>query len=160
MNKLFLFMISLIAISFALPDSTNKLFFDDLEQRMRGDYVSCTGDTTKVSIKKITAWKHIIDSLLALPNYPAIAEDYRKKTGLSPQDVGPCAVAMWRLERDSVIVTIDKKVTKELHTEAVRKKDSIDLKKTVQEARRWPCLVGDIPFGVSRKVKHAMARSS
>ncbi|MCU0608514.1 MAG: hypothetical protein MUF22_01945 [Chitinispirillaceae bacterium] len=152
MHKFLLITGALCALSFAIVDSANRAFLDDIEQRLRGEYISCTGDTSRVPISKIRAWKRIIDSLATLPSYPTIATEYRKKTGLRPEEVGPCAVALWKMERDSIILTIDTKAKKDLTEQIKKREDSASVAKITEEGRRMPCLLGEIPFGVPKEV--------
>jgi len=50
---------------------------------VRLDYLTCTGDSSYLPVKKLIRWKHRVDSVTGRPDYPALAKKYRRKTGRS-----------------------------------------------------------------------------
>lgn len=102
MHKSLLYVIALAGLCFSLPDTTGNGFFIRLEQPLRAEYAACTGDTARLPVKTLVTWKHLIDSMADLPEYPAIAKEYKGKTGNSPVKDGPCKVLRWKLRLDSL----------------------------------------------------------
>jgi hypothetical protein len=102
MYKPLLYIITLAGFCYSLTDTTGNAFFIRLEMQLRADYAACTGDTALLPVKTLVTWKHLIDSMADLPEYPAIAKEYKGKTGNSPVKDGPCKVLRWKLRLDSL----------------------------------------------------------
>lgn len=130
----------LAAVGLAADIPADSVFFAKLEGTLRADYFSCTGDTTQLPVGELVLWKHWIDSIIGAPDYPAAAKEYRKKTGRSPVQDGPCVVVMWKRWSDSLAAV-----------DSITAREKADLKAEVDSLRKRPCDIAGIPFGVTRQ---------
>lgn len=139
-NKHLLLLLVLFGVHAAFAAKSDSVFFARLEGELRSDYFTCTGDTTQRPIEELVAWKHWTDSLVGLPDFNKTTKEYLKRTGRSPVKDGKCVVALWKLEVDS-LAAIDSAATKE----------KADLKAEINAQPKYPCAIGNIPFGISRQ---------
>lgn len=135
----------------AMDDTAGAGFYAQLEALLRADYTACTGDTAKIPLKKLIGWKHFIDSMVDRPEYPAIAKEYRAKTGRSAVTDRPCAVVAWKWIQDSVAAEAARRAEVQRRLDAAIRAESLAVVNEAARLPRLPCDFAAIPFGINQR---------
>ena len=151
MKKTLLILLCSLSCSFALNDTTNAGFFLKLEQELRADYTTCTGDSTRIPVKELIRWKHWTDSMIALPGFSAIEKAYKTETGKSPVTDGPCAVLGWKWAKDSIAAIKAREAEAKKKSDAEVRAESLAVRTEITSLKGRPDLLGGIPLGASRR---------
>ena len=131
--------------------SDDTLFFKSIEQKLRLDYQTCTGDNSPVSLNKLIHWKNSINSVVARNDYPRILQSFFEDSSNSKSRGLPCDVAAWYQNK-----MYDKHIKDSLADIAakaaiMKTSDSLALAKDLSTAKRTPVDIMNIPFGVSHR---------
>ncbi|MBD3392194.1 MAG: hypothetical protein GF418_08985 [Chitinivibrionales bacterium] len=118
------------------------------EDKYRREYRECTGDTARVHLKKILAWRQHIHEIADSPEYRELVRKYMKETG--DTHPVPCKVIKWHDERRAGVDEVDAAIAEAVMREDDRDVDSIVLEDNLEGNAQSPYDLGDIPFGVSR----------
>lgn len=133
----------------AQPDSAQRAFFLEQEKVLQDDYRLCSGDSTKRPTAHLLQWKKQIDSLTSSPDYPTIIRKFALETGLSPQDVRPCEVAIWLKKVAREIEESTTFLTEKRSAAIKRRHDSLFVAHELVTTTSALYDIKGIPFGIS-----------
>ncbi|MCX7727751.1 MAG: hypothetical protein N2053_12995 [Chitinispirillaceae bacterium] len=158
-NILFLsLLLFLISFSYAELDSTKTAFFNELNLSLHSEYMSCTSDSTPLSLDSLLRWKKHIDSITESPGYPVLLRKYSEETGISPALAKPCEVFKWMnnvkedLHKASEMLAYEKEIRQR------KKEDSLFLLGELKRVKNSSYDLLSIPFGLSKRSLLIMLR--
>ncbi len=148
-----LFIISLFTPqSLHAGKSDDTIFFKFIEQKIRLDYQTCTGDYSPIPLSKLIQWKNSIDSVVARNDYPGILQSFFEDSSNSNSRSLPCEIVAWyqnkmfdKHSKDSLAKVAAKAAIK-------KTSDSLMLANKLSIVKRTPVDIMDIPFGVSHRI--------
>lgn len=141
----------------AQPDSAQRKFFMEQEKILQNDYRLCSGDSTKRSTPYLLQWKKQIDSLTTSPDYPTVIRKFALETGLSPQNVRPCEIALWVKKVAQEIEESTTLLAERRADEIKRRHDSLFVSHELVTTTSAPYDIKGIPFGISLRSFTIMA---
>jgi hypothetical protein len=132
---------------FAAEQATETLFFDTLETAFRKQYVECTGDSLRVDIKYIFAWKEQLDEWAKSKECADLRADYKKNVD-SAAVPSPCKLRAWALVNKSRQDSREHGVVNGI----LASDDSIEVEEALKAHPAGAFDFPGIPFGVSRNI--------
>jgi hypothetical protein len=134
----------------ATTDTTAGHFFKSLEDSLRWDYRVCTGDTTTLTVKNLTAWSNLADSIISSKGYGALVKEYVEMTRRNVADIRPCEVAAWKINRDRDFQDIDALILENKQKRQTAEAESILVAKGIAKVKKRPGDFLGIPFKITK----------
>ncbi len=131
--------------------SDDTLFFKFIEQKIRLDYQTCTGDHSPVPLNKLIQWKNSINSVVTRNDYPQILRSFSEDSSNRNSRSLPCDVAAWYQNQMYDKHTKDSLANIAAKAAVKKTSDSLLLAKELSEVKRTPVDIMDIPFGISHR---------
>jgi hypothetical protein len=160
MTKAVLISLCLFLPLAARDDTTHDGFYRQLERELRNDYLACTGDSSRHSVKELIQWKHRMDSIATLPGFEDVVKAYKQETGESVEKNRSCKIVRWKLAKDSAAAAAVRTEEKKKKSKAVAAAESLAVSKELATLKNEPCFLGTIPLGASKRAFFWLAARS
>jgi hypothetical protein len=137
--------------SFVSSRSTDTLFFNGIEDELRADYKACTGDSTRLPLKKVILWKQSIDSITQLPEFTQILKQFYNDSSIAAGHHSPCEIARWYRTKMLVRKKSENIANTLIKNKNQKKADSLLIKTELSKVHQSSCDYLKIPFGISKE---------
>ncbi len=140
-------------------NSSDSLFFTDIENQLRRDYQICTKDSSNVSMKQILQWKKDIDSITQSPEYSSIVKEFYV-INKNDSKALPCQIVLWyRNQLQSKHRFDSLSLVKKLKEDG-QISDSLVISAELTKVRKMTYDYKNIPFGISKKAFLFIAKNA
>ncbi len=133
-----------------LTNSSDALFFKDIEKELRDKYKNCTGDCSDPPLKKIFLWKNELDSFSQSPEYNNILKNYCS-SNKQIQNPSLCEILKWYKNKLISIRNNDSSTCELSKLKKIQISDSLYTEKELSITRKTSCDFQNIPFGLSKR---------
>jgi len=137
--------------SLVYSSSVDTLFFKEIEKVLRTDYESCTGDSSRVPLKKVIIWKQSIDSITQLPEFTQILKEFYKDSTIADENHSLCEIIKWYRNKTLFLKKSDSISNALLKNKKKQTADSLLTINELLKVQQSTCDYLNIPFGISKR---------